>query len=137
MATTVLKRHPIRGFLWGILFGLGVFAVAVGQGWAALGTWPSFLVFVVGVVVATLWGTFGPSKAPKGPPPVEPTHAEPVESTRFDDFDRPTRDESLDESEPVGAEDESSGASSPAVESSEGEALEPPTAGAGDSDDDR
>jgi hypothetical protein len=91
MATEVLRRHPIRGFLYGILFGLGLMFVAVGQGWAALGTWPALIVFVVGVVLATAWGSFGPSKQPKGPPPPEPVevHATPEPGSRFDDLAPP------------------------------------------------
>jgi hypothetical protein len=37
MTETVTKRHPIRGFLYGIVFGLGLMMLAVGQGSAALG----------------------------------------------------------------------------------------------------
>ncbi len=70
---TVTKRHPIRGFLYGIFFGLGLALIVVGQGIAALGTWPPFIVFIVGVVAATLWGLYGPAKAPKGPPPAGET----------------------------------------------------------------
>ena len=68
MAETVIKRHPIRGLLWGILLGLGIALVAVGQGWAALGTLPPLILFLVGLVVGTLWGMYGPAKAPKGTP---------------------------------------------------------------------
>ncbi len=70
---TVTKRHPIRAFLYGIPFGLGLALIVVGQGIAALGTWPPFIVFIVGIVAATLWGTYGPAKAPKGPPPAGAT----------------------------------------------------------------
>ena len=73
---TVTKRHPVRGFFWGIPFGLGLMLIAVGQGWAALGTWPPFIVFLIGVIVATLWATLGPAKAPKGPPPSGATLAD-------------------------------------------------------------
>ena len=79
MAETVIKRHPIRGLLWGILFGLGIALVAVGQGWAALGTAPPFILFLVGLVVGTLWGMFGPAKAAKGTPPPEPVTVEQTE----------------------------------------------------------
>lgn len=68
-ATT--KRRPIRGLLYGLLLGLGATLFVVGQGIAALGTWPPFLVLVGGVVVGVLWSTMGPAKAPKGPPPVD------------------------------------------------------------------
>ena len=70
--TTTTKRHPIRGFLYGIPFGLGLAMIAVGQKWAALGTWPPVLLLVVGIVVGTLWSTLGPAKAPKGPAPDTP-----------------------------------------------------------------
>lgn len=66
---TTTKRHPIRGFLYGIFFGLGLAMIVVGQGIAALGTWPPVIVFVVGLIAATLWSIYGPAKAPKGPPP--------------------------------------------------------------------
>jgi len=62
---TVVKRHPIRGFLYGIVFGLGLMLIVVGQGLAALGTWPPFIVFIVGIGVGTLWSMFGPAKGPK------------------------------------------------------------------------
>ena len=68
--TAKTKRHPIRGFLYGIPFGLGIAMIAIGQKWAALGTWPPFILFVVGVLVSMAWSTFGPAKAPKDPPPV-------------------------------------------------------------------
>jgi hypothetical protein len=72
MPATTTKRHPIRGFLYGIVFGLGLAFVAIGQKWAALGTWPPFILFLVGIVVGTLWSTFGPAKGPKGPAPAAP-----------------------------------------------------------------
>ena len=70
---TITKRHPIRGFLYGILLGLGLMLLVVGQGIAALGTWPPFIVLIAGIVIGTLWGTFGPAKGPKGPPPAGAT----------------------------------------------------------------
>jgi hypothetical protein len=79
MADTVIKRHPIRGFLYGIFFGLGLVMLAVGQGWVALGTTPPFILFIVGLLVGTLWGMFGPAKKPKGQPPAEPVEVEAVE----------------------------------------------------------
>jgi hypothetical protein len=85
MAEQILKRHPIRGLLYGIFFGLGLTFVAVGQGWAALGTAPPIILFVVGLIVGTVWGLFGPAKRPKGPEPVEVTPTTPTESSRFDE----------------------------------------------------
>lgn len=70
---TITKRRPIRGFLYGIFLGLGLMLVVVGQGIAALGTWPPFIVLIGGIVAGTLWSTYGPAKAPKGPPPTGAT----------------------------------------------------------------
>jgi hypothetical protein len=84
MNETITKRHPIRGFLYGIVFGLGLMMLAVGQGWAALGTWPPFILFVVGLVVATLWGMYAPAKPPKGEPPPERVEVITSETSRFD-----------------------------------------------------
>ncbi len=70
---TITKRHPIRGLLYGILLGLGLMLLVVGQGIAALGTYPPFIVLIVGIVAGTLWGMYGPAKAPKGPPPAGAT----------------------------------------------------------------
>ena len=96
MAEQVLKRHPIRGFLYGIVFGLGLAMIFVGQGWTALGTWGPFVVFLVGLILATSWGAFGPSKAPKGPEPVPVDTGEAPEPSRFDDFDAPVAEDVVD-----------------------------------------
>ncbi len=74
-APTTTKKHPIRGFLYGIPFGLGLAMIAIGQKWAALGTWPPFIIFVIGVLASMAWGMFGPAKAPKGDPPNTPADA--------------------------------------------------------------
>jgi hypothetical protein len=92
MAVEVLDRHPVRGFFYGILFGLGLAFVAIGQGWAALGTLTPFVIFLVGVVLATAWGFLGPAKPTKGPPPPEPVQVEATPPSRFDDFDAPPHD---------------------------------------------
>jgi len=74
---TTTKRHPIRGFLYGIVFGLGLAMIAIGQKWVALGTWPPFIIFIVGIVIGTAWSTFGPAKAPKGASPTRPADPSP------------------------------------------------------------
>lgn len=67
------KRRPIRGLLYGLMLGLGLALLVVGQGIAALGTWPPFLVLVGGIIAGTLWSLYGPAKAPKGTPPAAAT----------------------------------------------------------------
>ena len=60
-ATT--KRRPVRGLIWGVILGLGLALIAIGQGMAALGTWPPFLLVVAGIVLGVLWSTLGPAKS--------------------------------------------------------------------------
>lgn len=81
MTQEITKRHPIRGFIWGILFGLGLALIAIGQGYAALGTLPPLILLVVGIVLGTLWGLFAPSKKPKGEPPRQQVPVEAVGSS--------------------------------------------------------
>lgn len=68
-ARPILKRHPIRGFLWGLVTGLGVglllMTLALVQ--ASL---PHLIVYTAAAaVLGVVWGVFGPPKKPKGPPP--------------------------------------------------------------------
>lgn len=69
------KVHPIRGFLWGILFGLGLTVVLV-----VLKVIPLDLLWMLGVLVAgvafgVIWGLIGPAKRAKEPPPQPVTYA--------------------------------------------------------------
>ncbi|MEM9200834.1 MAG: hypothetical protein AAGC53_04215 [Actinomycetota bacterium] len=83
----VVTRHPIRGFFYGVLLGIGSVLIVVGEGIAALGTWPPFLVLLGGIVFGLAWSTFGPAKAPKGPPPVA---AEVIEEPPIESEEEPT-----------------------------------------------
>lgn len=65
METT--KRRPVRGIIWGVILGLGLALISIGQGWAALGTWPPVLILLAGIVVGFLWSTFGPAKSTRQP----------------------------------------------------------------------
>lgn len=107
MSETVTKRHPFRGLLYGIVFGIGLVLLAVGQGWAALGTLPPFILLVVGLVVGTLWGLYAPAKAPKGDPP--PERVEVITSTTSPSDDKDTDEPAGDATDepadhPVGSE---------------------------------
>jgi len=84
---TVTKKHPIRGFFWGLMLGLGGAVVAVVTTLVTLSLMTVIAIVVVGVLIGILWGTFAPAKAPKGPEPAQRT-AVVHESTRFDDFEQ-------------------------------------------------
>jgi hypothetical protein len=93
---TVTKKHPIRGFFWGLMLGLGIAVVAVVTTLVTLSLMTVIAIVVVGVLVGILWGTFAPAKAPKGPEPAQRT-AVVHEATRFDDFDQSPVDHHADD----------------------------------------
>ncbi len=68
-AALVKKTHPIRGFLWGIMFGLGLGVVLVVTGVIPLELSQLAIVTIIGSGLGVVWGLFGPAKAPKGPAP--------------------------------------------------------------------
>lgn len=109
-ANLVKKTHPIRGLLWGIMFGLGLAVVLVVTGIIPLELSQLVIVTVVGIGVGVLWGLFGPAKKPKGPapasrvvPPEEPTvpPEEPTQATAEPEASGPDATASADESEGV------------------------------------
>ena len=57
------QTRPIRGVLWGMVFGLGLVIVTILTKVIALSLVPAIVVFVIGIVVGTLWSLFGPAKA--------------------------------------------------------------------------
>jgi len=65
-----VKRHPVRGAFWGLLFGFGLFLILVGRKVVPLGTWAPFaIVMAGGVALNVLWAMFAPprkAKPPKG-----------------------------------------------------------------------
>ena len=72
MATATVKKHPIRGAIWGLFMGIGLSLILAGRKVIAFGETSSFvIVIVIGVVVGIVWGMFGPAKGPKGPEPVD------------------------------------------------------------------
>jgi hypothetical protein len=68
-APTTLKRHPIRGALWGLALGLGAALLLIGRKVIAFGTLPPLIVIVLGIAAGVLWAMFGPARPPQGPPP--------------------------------------------------------------------
>jgi hypothetical protein len=84
MADKDVKRHPIRGALWGILMGIGVYLLLGGMKVIAFGESGMFaIILAISVVANVLWGLFGPAKAAK--PPKGWTPAEPAPAVAFAD----------------------------------------------------
>ena len=70
MAETTIKKHPIRGAIWGVPMGLGLALLLAGQGVIAFGdTTPFIVVVVIGMLISIAWSMFGPAKEPKEPAP--------------------------------------------------------------------
>jgi len=76
MAEQVLKRHPVRGGVWGIPTGLGLGLLAVNSQVVSLSITTLVIGAVVGIAIGALWASFGPTKKPKGSP--APSTADPV-----------------------------------------------------------
>jgi hypothetical protein len=68
-AQPTLKRHPIRGFIWGIVTGLGVGLLLMVLSIVPLSV-PMLIAYTGSVaVLGAVWGTFGPAKKPKNQAP--------------------------------------------------------------------
>ena len=83
MAQTTTNRHPVRGAVWGLILGLGVFvyltlvfAVIPLESVSQVITQGVIVILIV-MVLSIVWGLYGPAKAPKGPAPAEAAPAEP------------------------------------------------------------
>jgi len=77
MSDQDLKRHPIRGGIWGIPTGLGLGLLAVNSQIFSLSITTLAVSAVLGIVIGALWAMFGPAKKAKGAPPID-SAAEPV-----------------------------------------------------------
>jgi hypothetical protein len=84
MAQTHLRRHPWRAAFWGLILGLGVF-VYLTFVWPVIGLDDVGAVALKGALVvggvmllAILWGLFGPARKPKGAAPVYADAAPPA-----------------------------------------------------------
>ena len=82
-----LRRHPIRGLLWGLMMGIGLTLVLVVTKVISLDLTMMIVVTAIAMLVAVLWSTVGPAKQPKGPPPATVTASTAPAASRFDDFD--------------------------------------------------
>jgi hypothetical protein len=75
-AGPIVKRRPIRGFVWGLIAGLGLALILINFAVIALGTMAPWAVTLAVAVLGVLWGLFGPARtigvAPVTPPPSAP-----------------------------------------------------------------
>jgi hypothetical protein len=70
----VIVRHPIRGLLWGVVFGIGLAFVLVFSTIIVLARVPIAITITVGTLGGLLWSMLGPPRMTKSPPP-EPATA--------------------------------------------------------------
>ena len=69
MAEPTLQRHPIRGFIWGLITGVGVALLLMVFTVIPLSI-PTLGIYAgVSAVLGALWGSFGPPKKPAGSAP--------------------------------------------------------------------
>lgn len=66
----VLRRHPVRGGIWGLVMGIGVALILVDRALIAIGTLPPLLVVLLFVVLGVIWGLVAPPRT-KGTPPLD------------------------------------------------------------------
>ncbi len=69
MSDQELKRHPVRGGIWGIPTGLGLGLLAVNSQIFSLSLTTLGAFAVLGIIIGAAWASFGPAKKPKGAAP--------------------------------------------------------------------
>ncbi len=69
MSDQELKRHPVRGGIWGIPTGLGLGLLAVNAQMFSLSLTTLGAFAVLGIAIGAVWASFGPAKKPKGAAP--------------------------------------------------------------------
>ena len=65
MTDQMKETYPLRGVLWGIMFGLGLMVVAIVAKVIALSLGSALTVLVIGIAIGTTWSMFGPARPPK------------------------------------------------------------------------
>ncbi|OFW67641.1 MAG: hypothetical protein A2Z12_01405 [Actinobacteria bacterium RBG_16_68_21] len=68
MPATTLKRHPVRGAIWGLLFGTGLGLLLMVMAIVPLSITTLIIYAVVNTSLGAAWGMFAPAKKPKGAP---------------------------------------------------------------------
>ena len=65
MTDQIKETYPLRGVLWGIMFGLGLMVVAIVSKVIALSLVSALAVLILGIAIGTTWSMFGPAKTPE------------------------------------------------------------------------
>ena len=68
-SATTVRYHPIRGAVYGLLFGVGLALVLMVFKVLALSVPLILALAVLFLVLGALWGRFAPVRAPKGAAP--------------------------------------------------------------------
>lgn len=61
-AQPTVRRHPLRGAVWGVVLGLGAALLLIGRQVIALGTVLPLGVVLGCLVLGALWGAFAPAR---------------------------------------------------------------------------
>ncbi len=61
----IRSARPVRGLLWGLMFGLGLTILAVVTNSIVLAPVPMLVTLVAGTLIGILWSMFGPAKKAK------------------------------------------------------------------------
>jgi hypothetical protein len=87
----VIKKHPVRGALWGLLLGFSLAVYAILFAIIPFTDWvPLLLVALVGVAIGVAWAYLAPAKQPKGgPPPAIDDHTSATDLDADEDTTRP------------------------------------------------
>ena len=65
MTDQIKETYPLRGVLWGIMFGLGLMVVAIVSKVIALSLVSALAVLILGIAIGTTWSILGPAQTLK------------------------------------------------------------------------
>ncbi len=72
-AQSGVARHPVRGLLWGLVFGVGLAFTLVFGTLIVFALQPVLITIVIGTLAGLLWSVVGPPRTPKSPTPIPET----------------------------------------------------------------
>jgi len=72
-AESGVARHPVRGLLWGLVFGVGLAFTLVFGTLIVFALQPVLITIAIGTLAGLLWSVAGPPRTPKSPTPIPET----------------------------------------------------------------